>query len=160
MSAQAAYAAFAQARLCAEDGTRSINSPNDLAPLFKRWAGARQEQFLVLTLDGAHQPMHVYRATVGLVNRTCVHPREVFYHAIRDNAVAVIVAHNHPSGRLEPSPEYIDITRRLVEAGRVMGIQVLDHFVIGMMGRGRTRKYAWRSMAVEDGLDFTGGDDD
>ena len=71
---------------------------------------------------------------IGIVNRSLVHPREVFRRAITDNAAAIIVAHNHPSGSLEPSDEDHEVTRRLVEAGQLLGISVLDHLVISREG--------------------------
>lgn len=109
----------------------SVGSPRDLMPLFRRWARARTESFFMLTLDGGHRPIHVYEVTRGLVNRTIVHPREVFWYAIKDMAVAIVVGHNHPSGRVDPSPEDCDITRRLADAGHILGIKLLDHLVVG-----------------------------
>ena len=72
--------------------------------------------------------------SVGLVNRTMVHPREVFAGPLTDRAAAVILAHNHPSGSLDPSAEDNEITRRLVEAGQTLGIPVLDHVIFGSTG--------------------------
>ena len=111
-----------------------ISSPSNCAKYFQRSVGKRQEQFMVLTLNGTHEPIHMYVISVGLVNRTIVHPREVFYPAIKDNSVAIIVAHNHPSGHTDPSPEDIEITKRLHEAGSILGIAVLDHIIIGKHG--------------------------
>jgi DNA repair protein RadC len=67
---------------------------------------------------------------VGLLNRTLVHPREVFKHAIKDNSAAIIIGHNHPSGSLDPSTEDKDITRRMKIAGEILGIKVLDHIIV------------------------------
>jgi DNA repair protein RadC len=106
-----------------------ISSPRDAFGALTRYANARNERFLVLTLDGAHQLIATRIVSIGLVNRTVVHPREVFFPAIKDNAVAIIVAHNHPSGRLDASPEDIEITRRLREAGEILGISLLDHVI-------------------------------
>lgn len=89
----------------------------------------RTEAFFVFTLNSAHRVINLNIVTTGLVNRTIVHPREVFYEAIKDNATAIIIAHNHPSGNLEPSDDDMDITERLVKAGEVIGIPVLDHIV-------------------------------
>jgi DNA repair protein RadC len=91
----------------------------------------KQENFLVLTLDGSHQTINVHEVTKGIANRTLVHPREVFAPAIEDRAVAIIIAHNHPSGKTDPSGEDLDITRRLVDAGEILGIPVLDHVIVG-----------------------------
>jgi DNA repair protein RadC len=107
-----------------------INNPVDAYDLLSRYASERQEHFIVLTLDGAHQVNGQHVVTIGLANRTLVHPREVFYPAIVDNAVAIIVAHNHPSGQILPSPEDEQITQRLYDAGEILGIPVLDHIII------------------------------
>ena len=90
-----------------------------------------QESFWVLLLNNKHRLLRRIRVTKGLVNRSLVHPREVFREAIRENASAVILAHNHPSGCPEPSVEDVRITERLVDAGRIIGIQVLDHLILG-----------------------------
>ena len=111
-----------------------ISGPKDTYVALRRYHAKRQEHFLVLTLDGAHQVIAIRIVSIGLVNRTIVAPREVFGPAIKDNACAVILAHNHPSGKLEPSPEDIEITTRLVGAGELLGIEVLDHLIVGKYG--------------------------
>ena len=108
-----------------------ISFPSDAVQAFQTYARRRQEHFVVLTLNGAHFTIRRHVVTVGIANRTIVHPREVFWPAIKDNAVAIIVAHNHPSGQVEPSEEDRQVTVRLKEAGKVMGIPVLDHLIIG-----------------------------
>lgn len=114
-------------------GTR-VGSPRDLYPLVAHYADRKQERFLCVSLNGAHEIIATRVVTVGLVNRTMVHPREMFADPITDRACAVVLAHNHPSGKLEPSAEDRDITKRLVEAGEVLGIAVLDHLVISTTG--------------------------
>ena len=111
-----------------------ISSPSDAFKVLERFAGKRQEHFLVITLDGAHQVVRAKIVSVGLVNRTVVHPREVFLPAIEDSATAVIVSHNHPSGNVDPSAEDRDITEKLVQAGQILGIAVLDHVIIAKGG--------------------------
>jgi DNA repair protein RadC len=111
-----------------------INSPRDVYVALKRFHGKKQETFIVLTLDCAHQVSGIRIVSIGLVNKTVVHPREVFGYAIRDNAVGIIISHNHPSGRLDPSPEDIEITQRLKNAGDIMGIALLDHVVFAKSG--------------------------
>jgi len=108
---------------------RRIGGPQDLHPLIAHWADRKQERFLCASLNGAHELIAIRVVSIGLVNRTVVHPREVFADPIVDRACAVIVAHNHPSGRLDPSPEDLDITRRLRQAGEIVGIDLLDHLV-------------------------------
>lgn len=104
--------------------------PSDVFEAVKRYRSKRQEHFLVMTLDGAHQPVKLHVVTIGLANRTIIHPREVFIRAIKDNSTAIIVIHNHPSGLVKPSDEDRDITHRLVEAGDIIGIPVLDHIIV------------------------------
>lgn len=93
-----------------------------------------QEYFLVLILDGAHRVTEVVEVSKGILNKTVVHPREVFRAAIKANAAAIIIAHNHPSGQLVPSEEDCGLTKRLGQAGEVVGIAVLDHIILGHSG--------------------------
>jgi len=111
-----------------------VSSPSDIYAVLKRYANARTERFVVLTLDGAHQVIKANIISIGLVNRTVVHPREVFYPAIVQNACAIVVSHNHPSGKLDPSPEDKDITDRLRSASEILGIALLDHVILGRGG--------------------------
>ena len=108
---------------------RRIAGPRDVFPLVAHWADRTKERFIVLTLNGAHEVLAARVVSVGLVNRTVVHPREVFAEAIADRACAIIAAHNHPSGRLDPSPEDREITGRLRDAGATLGIPLLDHVI-------------------------------
>lgn len=108
----------------------TVHSPSDSYSALKKFHNKRQEHFLVMTLNGAHGIIAIRIISIGLVNRTIVHPRELFRPAITDNAVAVIVAHNHPSGNTDPSMEDRDLTHRIVQAGEVLGIPVLDHLII------------------------------
>lgn len=111
-----------------------ISSPGDAYTVLKRYANARTERFLVVLLNGAHDVVSVRIITVGLLNRTIVHPREVFRPAIVENAAAMLLSHNHPSCRLDPSQEDLEITKRLQDAGELLGIPVLDHLIIGRTG--------------------------
>jgi DNA repair protein RadC len=97
--------------------------------LIQHYADRKQEHFLCVSLNGFNEVMAVRVISVGLVNKTHVHPREVFSDPITDRASAVIVAHNHPSGRVEPSKEDIEITRQLKSAGEILGIKLLDHII-------------------------------
>jgi len=90
-----------------------------------------QEAFAVLSLNTKNKLITRHLVTLGLVNSAPVHPREVFRPAISDGAEAVILAHNHPSGDPTPSAEDLRVTRQLIEAGKVIGIRVLDHVIIG-----------------------------
>lgn len=111
-----------------------IESAVDVFPLVRHYASQKQEHFISITLNGAHEVIKTRVVTVGLVNSTQVHPREVFADAITDRATAIIVAHNHPSGKLTPSPEDLRTTRSIVEAGKLLGIKVLDHVIFGRDG--------------------------
>jgi DNA repair protein RadC len=111
-----------------------VLKPDEVYALVKRYAKNRQEQFIVITLDGAHRPISVSVAFIGTVNTIMVHPREVYCRAIRDMAAGVIVCHNHPSGQLKPSPEDLDITRCLYEAGKIVGIRLIDRLIITKTG--------------------------
>lgn len=91
----------------------------------------RKEYFLALLLDGKNRILRQGQISEGSLNQSIVHPREVFNPAVRESAAAVILVHNHPSGDPTPSREDIDITRRLREAGELMGVKVLDHIIIG-----------------------------
>lgn len=111
-----------------------ITAPGVAYGALKRYARGKQEQFIAMTLNGAHEVISVSIVSIGLLNRTIVHPREVFHRAIKDSAAAVIVAHNHPSGQLEPSDEDRSMTRRLIEAGEIIGIPILDHIIFTRNG--------------------------
>ena len=108
--------------------------PSDLFSLIRHHADKRQERFVSVSLNGAHEVVSVRVVTVGLVNRTVVHPREVFADIIQDRAVSFAVAHNHPSGRLVPSGDDDEITERLSKAARILGIGFLDHLVFSQDG--------------------------
>lgn len=109
-----------------------ITNPQDAANLVMedlRYEG--KEHFLVLLLDTRHQVIRIVETSVGTLNASLVHPREVFHPAITHLAAAVILAHNHPSGDPTPSKEDLALTARLKQAGELVGIPVLDHLVIG-----------------------------
>ncbi|MDR1971747.1 MAG: DNA repair protein RadC [Treponema sp.] len=106
-----------------------IRQPQDIYTLLRHHADRKQERFLCLSLNGAHEVLALRIVSIGLVNRTIVHPREVFADPIIDRAAAVIVAHNHPSGQLKPSPEDDEITARLKAAADLLGLHFLDHLI-------------------------------
>jgi DNA repair protein RadC len=90
-----------------------------------------QEVFGVLLMNTKHKIVAVHEVSRGTLSASMVHPREVFKTAVLHNAAAIICFHNHPSGDPEPSKEDIEITKRLVEAGKIMGIEILDHIIVG-----------------------------
>jgi len=107
-----------------------VSRPEDVMPYLGAIRNADQEHFVAITLNGAGNIITSRVITIGLLNHSLVHPRETFRGAILDNASSIIVAHNHPSGSLEPSPQDIAITTQLKEAGNILGIQVLDHIIV------------------------------
>jgi DNA repair protein RadC len=111
-----------------------ITSPQDVLPLVAPLATRKQEHFSCITLNGAGEVIENRIITVGLLNHSLVHPREVFADAITDRAASVILVHNHPSGTMEPSTQDIAITRQLAEAGQILGLRVLDHLIITRKG--------------------------
>lgn len=113
---------------------RKVGSPGDVWPIVAHWSDRKQERFICCSLNGAHELIAARVVSVGLVNRTVVHPREVFADPITDRACAVVVAHNHPSGRLDPSPEDREITDRLKQAADILGIALLDHVIFSREG--------------------------
>ena len=109
-----------------------VRAPEDTVKLVQgRLKGKKKEYFLAVLLDTRSQLIKVAEISVGSLDSSIVHPREVFKEAIASSAASVILVHNHPSGDTEASEDDIQVTERLVEAGRVMGIDVLDHIIIG-----------------------------
>jgi DNA repair protein RadC len=106
-----------------------ITTPSDVLPLIRHFADRRQEHFLSITINGANEVLNVRVVSIGLVDRSPVHPREVFADALADRASGIVVAHNHPAGNLEPSEADLYITLQLRKAGEIMGIELLDHIV-------------------------------
>jgi len=110
----------------------TVGSPKDVADLYMEEMRRRpKEYFKVLYLNTKNEITAGEDASVGNLNSSIVHPREVFRNAVKKGAAAIIVVHNHPSGNPAPSQNDLDITKRLVAAGELMGIPVLDHLIIG-----------------------------
>ncbi|NVN89182.1 MAG: DNA repair protein RadC [Desulfuromonadales bacterium] len=109
-----------------------FTSPRQVFDYFHHeFRDSRKEYFLVLLLDGKNRIIRRVQVSEGSLNQSIVHPREVFSPAVKESAAAMILVHNHPTGDPAPSQEDIAITRRLKEAGEIMGIRVLDHIIIG-----------------------------
>jgi DNA repair protein RadC len=106
-----------------------ISFPTDVLPLIRHYADRKQEHFICVSLNGSNEVIAERVISIGLVNRTQVHPREVFADAIAERASAIIVAHNHPSGGVNPSKEDFEITKQLRSAGEILGIKLLDHVI-------------------------------
>ena len=117
-----------------DNPTKEIQNPEDAVPPFMKWANKTQEHFLVMTLDGAHQVIKTRAITKGCVNRCIVHPREVFIEAIKNNAVSIILAHNHPSGSLKPSTEDMNLFFKMRDASELLGFNLLDFLIVSKNG--------------------------
>lgn len=113
----------------------SLSSPKEVAAyLQERLGREKKEHFVALYLDSQHGLLSIHDISVGTLTEALVHPREVFEPAIRQLAAYIILVHNHPSGNLEPSDADILLTHRLISAGRITGIEVLDHIIISSEG--------------------------
>ena len=117
-------------------------SASQVHDTFSFLQGETKEYFLAIHLDGKNRIMVVDVCSVGSLNQSIVHPREVFKTALLSSAAAIILIHNHPTGDTTPSSEDFEVTRRLQEAGTLLGIKVLDHIIIG------TSYYSFAEMGV------------
>jgi len=114
---------------------RKINTPDDAARLGRMFLEhLDREQMIVCCLDTKNQPISVNLVSIGTLNSSIVHPREIFKVAILSNASSIIIFHNHPSGDPSPSNEDINVTERINECGKILGIDLIDHIIIGFDG--------------------------
>jgi DNA repair protein RadC len=111
--------------------TKRFTSPEQIFEIFHELRLETKEHFISLHLDGKNRIICLDRVSVGSLNQSIVHPREVFKSAVYSSAAAIILVHNHPSMDPAPSREDIEITRRLKECGELLGIKLLDHIIIG-----------------------------
>jgi len=111
-----------------------ISCSNDIIKMTEELKDKKQEYFVTFTLDGAHNLIEKRIVFIGTLNQNLVHPREIFADAITDRAAGILFVHNHPSGNTEPSKEDISITDRLIEVGKLIGIDVVDHIIISKDG--------------------------
>lgn len=107
-----------------------INSLSDLLPFIEEYRHRHQEHLFMFCLDGAGRITSRHLLTIGTLNQTLIHPREVFALAIEKRAASIILVHNHPSGNARPSIEDIAVTKNIVEAGKLMGIKLQDHVIV------------------------------
>ena len=108
-----------------------ITSPTDTLTHLSDIKDEKREHFVVIFLNARNQVIKKHVVSIGTINASLVHPREVFEPAVGSSACSVILAHNHPSDDVTPSREDIELTRRMVQAGEIMGIEVLDHLIVG-----------------------------
>jgi DNA repair protein RadC len=125
---------FELARRYLSDKRVVITEPNHVVPLLSDIVNKQQECFLCISLNGANEVIEKRLVTVGLLNNCQVHPREVFADVITDRAASVIFAHNHPSGELNPSSSDLKIQDQLTEAGKILGINIIDHIIVSKTG--------------------------
>ena len=115
-----------------EEPKRKICSPKDVyALMYPKMREQKKEKFITLCLDTKNQVLKEEVVSIGSLNASIVHPREVFKSALMESSASVIIVHNHPSGDPSPSREDIMVTEKLVEGGKLLGIDVLDHIIIG-----------------------------
>lgn len=126
--------AFELARRHLLKDTVRIATATDALPLLADIAGKQQEHFLCISLNGANEVIEKRIITIGLLDRSQVHPREVFADVIADRAAAVIFAHNHPSGELKPSDADLKIHDQLTQAAKILGIRILDQIIVTRKG--------------------------
>lgn len=111
---------------------RKICKPQDAANLFRQFIGdCDREAFCILCLNTKNEPTALHQVSTGTLNASLVHPRETFKLAILANSASIIACHNHPSGQPDPSPEDVELTERLRDSGCLLGIELLDHIVLG-----------------------------
>lgn len=108
-----------------------VRSPDDVVKLLPEgFVNLGREAFLTVLLNTRNEILGTFMVSLGTLNASLVHPREVFLQAIRKRAASVILIHNHPSGDSEPSREDLMLTKRLVSAGDILGIDILDHVIV------------------------------
>lgn len=107
-----------------------IRQPEDFIPLVQHYALQMREHFLCATVTGAHEIIQIRVVSVGTLNASLIHPREIFADALKDRCAAIILCHNHPSDSIEPSLEDIEVTLRIQKSCTLLGIRLLDHLII------------------------------
>ena len=116
------------------DVNKKIQSPEDVFNIAQKVIKASEyaeENLWLITLDTKNNITGIFTVSTGSLNASIVHPREIFKRAVLQNAVSIIICHNHPSGDVTPSQEDINTTKRIYEAGKILGIELLDHVIIG-----------------------------
>jgi DNA repair protein RadC len=126
--------AFELARRHLLKDTVKITVAQDVLPLVADITGKQQEYFVCISLNGANEVIEKRVVTIGLLDKSPVHPREVFADVIADRAAAVIFVHNHPSGEIQPSEADLNVNAKLTEAAKILGLRVLDHLIVTRKG--------------------------
>jgi DNA repair protein RadC len=126
--------AFELARRHLIKDVRRIVEAKDVLPLVADIAGKQQEYFVCISLNGANEVIEKRVVTIGLLDKSPVHPREVFADVITDRAASVIFVHNHPSGEIQPSEADLNVNAQLTETAKILGLRVLDHLIVTRKG--------------------------
>ncbi len=113
---------------------KRITSAQNVYTLLHEYSTKEKEHFILITMDGSSKVIEKRVIHIGTLNQSLVHPREIFRPAILDNAAGIIISHNHPSGTLEASRADIQITQRLKEVAKLVGIELLDHVILSSQG--------------------------
>ena len=121
-------------RLLKDKKAELIMSPKDVWDKMEDLKDSKKEHFVVFYLDTRNQILKRETVSVGTLNASLIHPREVFEPAILHSTAQIVISHNHPSGITDPSEEDLDISRRLIEAGKILGIDILDHVIVSKAG--------------------------
>ena len=131
-------AAILTAIKCVAEGRKKYNTyieyTSNAIPLFNEYMYKTREHFVAIFLNGMRRVLDKKVISIGSVNKTIVHPREVFSHALSLYTTEIILGHNHPSGDVQPSPEDIVTTKRMAAVGKIIGIEILDHIIFGPKG--------------------------
>lgn len=110
---------------------QKIETPEDIYNIFKNELGSKKkEHFRILSLNSRNRLININNVSIGILNASLAHPREIFSSAIKDSAFSIILVHNHPSGETKPSKEDIKITQKLIKAGKILDIKIIDHIII------------------------------
>jgi DNA repair protein RadC len=134
--------------VCRETATIKIQTPSDVSTLCKDIIQLAQESIHVLSLSSKNKLLNRTMVTLGLADSSLVHPREVFKTAIIDNASSIVLVHNHPSGDPSPSSEDIRVTRQIIEAGKIIGITLVDHVIVGRNGNSDPQHFSIRESGL------------
>lgn len=129
--------------------SQQIRNPSDLASIFvKELSDLDRENVVVINLNVKMQPINMHTVSIGNISQACFNLSNVFKTAILSNAASIIIAHNHPSGDAEPSEEDLKLTKRIAKAGKLLGIELIDHVVIGKDYWISIKEYDPKSMAA------------
>ena len=120
-------------RMLKDKKSSILLTPKDVWQRTEDIRGSKKEHFVVFYLDSRNQEIQREIISIGTLNESLVHPREVFEGAIKNNTASIIIVHNHPTGNVEPSIDDLSLTKRMVEAGKILGVEVIDHIIVSKL---------------------------